>query len=409
MSSQHTTRCTLEGAHKKKMNEPSDDSEVVNNSLEVPDQVPAKKRDIVCNKRDATVLEKLKTSSVEDIILGETKTQILSIAGVNYSSLSAKVRLYFCREMGTMVPNKKRKKEEITELILNHVSRLVLKEIVKQPMKKKAKAVKTRPAALMKDGMIYQIINVICSTEGRPLFLNMIKVMSHATLDSGDKNMSLYEGMVDLYKDMTENNMVDVVDQSPMVGYGVEDDAAIDFDQFNPSEFKECLDFIMAHYWEAHNNKNKSGSHQPFADNTSVKPYLLYLHLQSTEIGDKAFSDCVYSTLPSESSFSSCTSSSLSTDDTTPEKSSKTSNKRREQQLATKRMMESRADVAKSFVSINKAKEEWERLKEERDQLLVFMQFNNDVFEKIQLYKTAKKELEDDPDDADKHEAEKHF
>ena len=82
------------------MNEPSDDSKVVNNSLEVPDQVPAKKHDIACNKRDATVLEKLKTSSVEDIVLDETKTQILSIAGVDYSSLPAKVRLYFFKKWG---------------------------------------------------------------------------------------------------------------------------------------------------------------------------------------------------------------------------------------------------------------------------------------------------------------------
>ena len=121
--------------------------------------------------------------------------------------------------------------------------------------------------------------------------------------------------------------MVDVIGESQMVGYGVEDDAAIDFDELNPLEFKECLDFIMAHYQEARNNKNKSGSHQPFVDYTSGKPYLLYLHLQSTEIRDKALSDCMYSTLPSESSFSSSTSSSLSTDDTTPEKSSNTSNK----------------------------------------------------------------------------------
>ena len=242
-----------------------------------------------------------------------------------------------------MVLNKKRKKEEITELILNHVSGRVLKELVKQPMKKKAKASKTRPAALTKDGMLYQIINVICSMEGRPLFLHTQKVMSCATLDSGEKNMSLYEGMLDLYKDISEYNMIDVIDQSQMVGYGVEDDTAIDFDQLNPSEFKECLDFIMAHYWEAHNNKNKSGSHQPFADYTSRKAYLLYLHLCSTEIGvgDMAFSNCVYSALPSETAFFSSTSSSLLTDDTTPEKSSNASNKRGEQQSATKRMMES--------------------------------------------------------------------
>ena len=101
--------------------------------------------------------------------------------------------------------------------------------------------------------------------------------------------MSLYEGMLDLYKDISEYNMIDVLDQSQMVGYGVEEDAAIDFDKLNPSEFKECLDFIMAHYHEACNNKNKCGSHQPFADYTSRKPYVLYLHLHSTEIGTHHF------------------------------------------------------------------------------------------------------------------------
>ena len=114
----------MEGVHKsiKMSDEPSDVSEVANYTSDVPEQVPGKKRDAARNKRDASVLEKLKTSSVEDIILDETKTQILSIAGVEYLSLSAKVRLQFCQEMGIMVPNKKRKKEDITELILNHVS-----------------------------------------------------------------------------------------------------------------------------------------------------------------------------------------------------------------------------------------------------------------------------------------------
>ena len=91
--------------------------------------------------------------------------------------------------------------------------------------------------------------------------------------------MSLYEGIVDLYKDMTEYNMVDVIDESQMAGYGVEDDAAIDFDKLNLLEFKECLDFIMAHYQEARNNKTKSESHEPFVDYTSGKPNLQYLHL----------------------------------------------------------------------------------------------------------------------------------
>ena len=79
------------------MNEPSDDSTVVNYSAEVPDRVQAKKQNEACNKRDATVLEKLKMLSVEDIILDKMKTQILSIAGVDYALLSAKVRLYYCR------------------------------------------------------------------------------------------------------------------------------------------------------------------------------------------------------------------------------------------------------------------------------------------------------------------------
>ena len=84
----------MEGVHRKKMNEPSDDSKVVNNSSEVPDQVQAKKQDEACNKRDATVLEKLKTLSVEDIILDETKTQILSIA--DYWEELEHDYLYYC-------------------------------------------------------------------------------------------------------------------------------------------------------------------------------------------------------------------------------------------------------------------------------------------------------------------------
>ena len=246
----------------------------------------------------------------------------------------------------------------------------------------KGKSFKDSPSSIDKrwDALLDYQHNM--SMEGRPLFLHTKRVMSHATLDSGEKNMSLYEGILGLYKDISEYNMIDVVDPSQMAGYGVEDDTAIDFDKLNLSEFKECLDFIMAHYRVAHNNKNKSGSHQPFADYTNRKLYLLYLHLCSTEIGDKAFSDCVYSALPSENAFSSSTSSSLSTDDTTPEKSSNASSKRRDQQSATKRMMESQDDIAKSFVSINEAKEERERSKQERDQLVVFLQLKNDVFKK---------------------------
>ena len=60
-----------------------------------------------------------------------------------------------------------------------------------------------------------------------------------------------------------EFNMIDVVDESQMVGFGVEDDAAIDFDQLNPLEFKECLDFILAHYQEAHNNNKKQEWQSP--------------------------------------------------------------------------------------------------------------------------------------------------
>ena len=46
--------------------------------------------------------------------------------------------------------------------------------------------------------------------------------------------MSLYEGMLDLYWDISEYNIIDVLDQLQMVCYGVEDDAAMDFDELNP-------------------------------------------------------------------------------------------------------------------------------------------------------------------------------
>ena len=47
------------GSSQKKMtDEPSDVSEVANNILDVPEQVPGQKRDTAHNKRDASVLEK---------------------------------------------------------------------------------------------------------------------------------------------------------------------------------------------------------------------------------------------------------------------------------------------------------------------------------------------------------------
>ena len=88
---------SLEGVHRRNMHAPPEESAVINYSAEVPDQVQVKKQNEECNKRDATVLEKLKASSVEDIILDKLKTQILSIAGVDYASLSAKVILYYCQ------------------------------------------------------------------------------------------------------------------------------------------------------------------------------------------------------------------------------------------------------------------------------------------------------------------------
>ena len=64
------------------MNGPPEESAVINYSVEVPDQVQAKKQNEECDKRDATVLVKLKVSSLEDIILDKSKTHILSIARV---------------------------------------------------------------------------------------------------------------------------------------------------------------------------------------------------------------------------------------------------------------------------------------------------------------------------------------
>ena len=54
-------------------------------------------------------------------------------------------------------------------------------------------------------------------------------------------------------------------------------------------------------------------------------------------------------------------------------------------------MMESRANIAKSFVSINEAKEEWERSKQERDQRVVFLQLKKMFLRKTSYTKQQRK------------------
>ena len=56
-------------------------------------------------------------------------------------------------------------------------------------------------------------------------------------------------------------------------------------------------------------------------------------------------------------------------------------------------MMETQAKVAKSFVAINEVKEVQERSKQERDELAVFLQLKNNVFEKKPAIQNSKERV----------------
>jgi hypothetical protein len=233
-------------------------------------------------------LDWIKGQGFENVVVSGDGCEIESIGGQSYHTLHVPIWAAFCRANNITVPNNKRGKGDFAPLIINAQD---YKELVAQPTKKRKKQnPKTKPSLLTADGTLYRVANVITSERGRPLYIETRKKMDANDLDQRAGGHTIFwDGLHSLYNEQDSyNEMVDP--DGELIGYGVSTTDQLKDEFIDPildgSEFKEVVLFLVAHYREARNNKNKSGSHSPFENFNSGKPWVLYFNMLLQSVGD---------------------------------------------------------------------------------------------------------------------------
>ena len=244
----------------------------------------------------------------------------------------------------------------------------------------------TRPKFLTKRGTIYRLINVITSEEGRELVAQTCRNKTRSDLDSKSSHSSLWTGLSHMYMstdDIGLNTLALTGDW--YLNYFTHEEFGIpgtEFDELSGDQFMTLHKYVVAHYRIATNNKKKSGHHKEFNDFVKKdKPWLRYLHVLKEAIGDRSFSDCLYSELPNSSKLSSMSEFVDLTDDTSVDtsvrsgkrkgrNSSPDSTDRRDRQLRTSCIMKRDA----SYSSMMKKNESFAKLSYEVSRNGMFQQ-----------------------------------
>ena len=79
-----------------------------------------------------------------------------------------------------------------------------------------------------------------------------------------------------------------------MSGYALGSNDTMIHDKLEAEDSKVPIEYIMAHYKVAMNNRVVSGQHKPFSDFVLGKHWLHYLNIRLRVIGDAALNDCCY-------------------------------------------------------------------------------------------------------------------
>ena len=236
----------------------------------------------------------VKTLTFSNVVLDGPKKSVVSIGGVPYASINVPVIASFLRQQDIQVINRRRKKGDMEELILQHMKGSQYREKVISASKRKTSA-KTKPSVLTEDGTLYRVVNVITCEKGKEYYITTRKQFERNDLDGKLPHAEAWESMADIYQDELCVDIDTVSDpRKEMVGYGVDELIPMKYDELNTGDFKCVVEYIMAHYKEVMNNKVVSGQHKQFSDFVHGKHWLHYLNIRLQDLGDKGLIDCCY-------------------------------------------------------------------------------------------------------------------
>ena len=244
----------------------------------------------------------------DDVVLTQDGKDIYSIGPLLYKSgqIRNQMLIAFLRKNNQTVGDMQNKKEKVVQTLVHIVKSRrngsIRKEKIRESVVSKtggSSNALTKPTFVTKTGTLFRAINVVTSEEGRPMFIRTRQNFGRNQLDNGTfPYFDIWNGLHKLYETADRYGRIGKANDC-LVGVAIDDKApSNDIDNLSVTQFKRTVEYVMAHYKRARNNKNKSGRHDHFAKFVHGKWWLLYLHNLLQQIGDSALSDCFYVMLP---------------------------------------------------------------------------------------------------------------
>ena len=250
--------------------------------------------------------EWLKNITQDSIVLTEDNEHIESIGEKQISSINCNLLTRVARKFHSVIPNSKRKKEDILKIIINTVlsnEYTTNNNFIKTPKRNKNSS-RTRPKSMKSDNTFYRIINTITCEEGRIHFMKTREQSTRLQLDAVDGHISLWQQLHNLFlSDKEDINEINC--PNDLVGFNVDLDCANKFDRLSSSDFRLATCHLTYLYHQSRNRYTQSGSHSHYSDFINGKPYLLYLHNSLERIGNRNLSNCVFPSISEEAKLTS--------------------------------------------------------------------------------------------------------
>lgn len=281
--------------------------------------------------RNKEETEWIKNVTQDSIILSEDKNVIESIGNKQISTINCNLLTKIARKFHGVIPNNKRKKEDILNIILNTVlsKEYNIGDIGSNNLPKRNKNKnRTRPSSMKSDNTFYRIINTITCEEGRVYFMKTREQSTRIQLDAVDGHICLWEQLHQLFlSDHDDINKINSVNE--LAGYNVDVDSASKFDQLSSSDFRLATCHLIYLYHQSRNKYTQSGSHSHYSDFIEGKGFLLYLHNNLQKIGNTNLNNCCYPALSEEAKLTSSNSQGSGLTFTSSSTSSTTSQRKR--------------------------------------------------------------------------------
>lgn len=259
------------------------------------------RKESAATKKSREMIEFAERQTIENVVLNRDKSDVETLGGTAWLSLSVKAKTAFLRKIKVMIPQNKRTGTELGSVVANWINsqgvRSSVAAVIQHQQKKPAAG--TKPACATREGTLYRAINTIiaCKVAYKSTRANR----DRDDQDSHNPKAAAWDSMVHYYNDEANNDLNELLPtgSDALIGANVPHDTSYFFNVLKSGEFEQVVSYINAHYRTACNEKTqRTGNHGGFASYCHGKKWLIYYHALLSEEGNSDLNCFAFPTLP---------------------------------------------------------------------------------------------------------------